>query len=45
MTAGGTQAQQVIDMLQQMQAFDHIHSVQDLAGIHRFVTAWKILAN
>ncbi|KAL0045493.1 hypothetical protein WJX82_008253 [Trebouxia sp. C0006] len=44
-TTGGTQAQQVIDMLQQMQAFDHIHSVQDLAGIYRFVTAWKILAN
>jgi hypothetical protein len=45
MTAGGTQAQQVINMLQQMQAFDRIQRVQDLAGIHRFVTAWKILDN
>ncbi|DBA79396.1 TPA: hypothetical protein ACH3X2_000042 [Trebouxia sp. C0005] len=42
-TTGGTQAQQVIDMLQQMQAFDHIQSVQDLAGVSRFVTAWKAL--
>ncbi len=45
MTAGGTQAQQVINMLQQMQAFHRIQPVQDLAGIQRFVTAWKILDN
>lgn len=44
-TTGGTQAQQVIDMLQQMPVFDHVHSVQDLAGIYRFVTAWKKLSN
>lgn len=44
-TTGGSQAQQVISLLQQMQAFDRVQSIPDLAGIHRFVTAWKLLDN